>query len=382
MTAMNQLLGDEELQLRSAAAEMLRRESPVSAFRHLRDTAATPRFDTDLWAQMVEMGWSGMLVSEGYGGLEFGHRGVGLICEEMGRNLVASPFVSSCVHAVTVLKHASDSLKQALLPSIAAGDTTVALALSEDRRFAPLSTRLQAVREGQGYRISGVKQFVPDGSFADHLLVLAHCADAQGAGKPLGLFHVPVDLLSVGDRASLSLVDSRDYAHLELRDLLLPESALIGAYGGAEPILEELLDVAAAHSACELLGISDALLDMTVEYLKVREQFGALIGSFQALQHRAASMFTRVELLRSVVFDAVAALDADREDRASACSHARAMAIDVSKLVATEAIQMHGGMGVTDELDVGLFYKRTLTLRQQYGDRGFHRDRFARQGGY
>jgi alkylation response protein AidB-like acyl-CoA dehydrogenase len=382
MTAVSLLLGDEELQLRGAAAEMLRRESPVAALRRLRDEAAEPRFDAQLWARMAEMGWTGMLVPEAHGGLDFGHRGAGLVCEELGRNLVASPFVSSCIHAATLLAEAREELRGELLPRLAAGETTVAVALDEGRAFAPERTAATARRDGAGYRLRGEKQFVADGGFAEHFLVLARTGGEPGERDGLTLFHVPAAALSAGARDRLSLVDSRDYANLRMDDLFVAQDAVIGAAGGATGLLEGFLDVASAHSACELLGIADAVFDMTVEYLRVREQFGAPIGSFQALQHRAARLFTRLELLRSVVMDALAALDDRRADRAQACSHARAAAIEVAQLATTEAIQLHGGMGVTDELDVGLFYKRTLMLRQQFGSRGFHRERFARAAGY
>mgnify|MGYP006271241979 CR=1 FL=1 len=382
MTAVSQLLGDEELQLRGAAAEMLRRESPVSAFRRLRDEDRRPRFDPALWTQFAELGWTGMLVPEAHGGLAFGHRGAGLLCEEMGRNLVASPFASTCIHAVTLLLAAGSDLCEGLLPQVVAADTTIAIACDEGRAFAPLQTALRARREGDGFRLSGEKCFVSDGGFAEHLLVLARSAGAPGEATGLSLFHVPAAALPAGALQPLHMVDERDWAHIRFDDLALPASALIGAEGEAAVLLEAHVDVAAAHSASELLGISDALFDMTLDHLKVREQFDAPLGSFQALQHRAAQMFIRLELLRSVVLDAQAALDERRDDASRACSQARSMAIDVARLVGAEAIQLHGGMGVTDELDVGLYYKRSLALCQQFGSRGFHRERFARLSGY
>jgi alkylation response protein AidB-like acyl-CoA dehydrogenase len=382
MTAMSQLLGDEELQLRSAAAEMLRRNTPVSAFRRLRDENVQPRYDRSLWTQFAELGWTGMLIGEDHGGLAFGHRGAGLVCEEMGRNLVASPYASTCIYAVTLLAHASGELQAQLLPAIIRAQTTVALALDEGRSFRPEHTACSAVREGGSYRLQGHKNFVVDGGFAEHYLVLARTGGRAGERTGLSLFHVPAAALAASARRTLALVDQRDWADLSFADVSIPAAALISEEGQAAELLDELCDVACAHTASELLGIVDALFDTTVEYLKVRQQFGAPIGSFQALQHRASVMFTRIELLRSVVMDALAALDSARDDRSRACSHARATAIDVARLVATEAIQMHGGMGVTDELDVGLYYKRTLTLRQPFGDASYHRERFARLSGY
>lgn len=382
MTAVSQLLRDEELQLRSSAAEMLRKHAPVSAFRRLRDGNVQPRFDRPLWNRFAELGWTGMLVGEEHGGLAFGHRGAGLVCEEMGRNLVASPYASTCIYAVTLLAHAPGALQAQLLPAISGAQTTVALAVDEGRGFRPENTTCSAARDGNGYRLEGRKHFVIDGGFADHYLVLARTSGRAGERTGLSLFHVPAAALDPSARRALALVDQRDWAEVDFSGASLPASALIGEEGQAAQLLEALTDVACAHIASELLGIVDALFDTTVEHLKVREQFGAPIGSFQALQHRASHMFTRIELLRSVVMDANAALDSDREDRSLACSHARVMAGQVARLVATEAIQLHGGMGVTDELDVGLYYKRTLTLRQPYGDASYHRERFARLSGY
>jgi alkylation response protein AidB-like acyl-CoA dehydrogenase len=382
VTAVSQLLGDEELQLRSAAADMLRGESPVSAFRRLRDDNCQPRYDASLWAKFADMGWTGMLVPEAHGGLAFGHRGVGLLCEEIGRNLVATPFVSTCVHAVSLLAHASAELQAQLLPAIATAATTVAVAPGADSRFAPTATAVRAEAQGGNFLLQGSQPFVVDGGFAEHFIVLARSAGEVGDTAGLSLFHVPRAALPDGALRLLHMVDERDCAQLCLDDLRVPAGALIGRVGEAWPLLEEWLDVAAAHSAAELLGIADALFDLTLNYLKVREQFDAPIGSFQALQHRASIMFTRLELLRSVVLDAYAALDEQREDRSLACSHARVQAIDTSRLIAAEAVQLHGGMGVTDELDVGLYFKRSLTLRQFAGSRGYHRDRFARCAGY
>ncbi len=382
MTAMSQLMGDEELQLRGAAAEMLRKESPVSAFRRQRDDDCQPRYDAALWSQFGAMGWTGMLVPEAHGGLAFGHRGVGLVCEEMGRNLVASPFVATAIHAVTLLAHGSEALQAQLLPAIVAAETTVAVAVDEGRGFAPQNTAVTAVREGDEYLLHGTKSFVAGGGHAQYLIVLARTSGSVGEMQGLSLFIVPANALEASQRETLNMVDQLDYANLSFEGVRIPLSALIGEEGGAGAYMDELVDVAAAHSASELLGIVDALFDTTVEYLKVREQFDAPIGSFQALQHRAALMFTRIELLRSVVLDARAALDEVREERAIACSHARVMALEVAQLVGTETIQMHGGIGVTDELDVGLYYKRAIALRPTYGDRSYHRDRYARLSGY
>ena len=376
MTAVSQLLGDEELQLRSSAAEMLRKESPVGEFRRLRDEGKTPSCDKALWSQFVAMGWTAMLVDEEHGGLAYGHRGAGLIVEEMGRNLVLSPFVSTSIHAVSVLAAASDELRAEVLPAIAEGTTTVALALNEGRAFDPQATTLTATSSPDGWVLNGEKAFVTDGVSAEQFIVLAR----TDAG--LSLFHVSPGSSAQVRRNALDLVDHRDCAHLTFDHLVLPETALIGGEGQGDVLIEKLIDVAAAHSASELLGISDALFDITIDYLKVREQFGELIGAFQALQHRAAKMFTRIELLRSLVMDAHAALDSKRDDASMACSHARVMAIETANLVGQEAIQLHGGMGVTDELDVGLYYKRVLTLRQFDGNRGYHRERFARLSGY
>lgn len=376
------VLNEEQRLLKDTAREFLRERSPVDALRKLRDQRDVTGYSTELWAQMAELGWAGVTLPEAYGGLEFGYLGLGAVFEEAGRTLTASPLFSSVVLGAAAIELGGDETqKSTWLPLIASGETTFTLAVDESHHHAPERIALEARRDGETFVLNGRKQFVIDGHSAERIVVAARTSADPGSLGGITLFLVDgnADGLS---RERLWLADSRGYAHLDFKDVSVGTDAVLGEIDAAGGVLESVLDRGRVVLAAEMLGSSLEAFERTVEYLKEREQFGAKIGSFQGLKHRASHMFTELELSKSVVLDALSAVDEGRDELPQLASLAKARLNDVALLVSNEAIQMHGGIGVTDELDIGFFLKRARTTMQLLGDAGYHRDRYARLSGY
>ena len=375
------VLNEEQQLLKESAEGFLTEKAPVSQLRKLRDDADETGFSKELWAEMSEMGFAGLLVDEDQGGTGFGYVGAGIVAEAMGKTLSASPFMASCVVAASVIKAAgSDAQKEALLPAIAAGEIIVTLAVDETSRHAPEGTSLKAEKSGDGYKLSGMKTFVPEGHVADKIIVLARTSGETGDTEGLSLFLV--------DRSASGLivdrtvaVDSRNWAKLTFEGVAVGADALLGREDKAFGALDGALDGARIVVAAELLGIAQHCFDETVEYLKERKQFGVPIGSFQALQHRAAQLYSEIEITRSAVLKALQAADSGGNVSWFA-SLAKAKASKTAELATNEAIQMHGGIGMTDEFDMGFYIKRARVLQHLYGDFNYHADRFARCSGY
>ena len=375
-------LNEEQRLLRDTAREFLAANAPVAALRALRDSRDPLGYSRELWTQMAELGWAGIVVPEEFGGLGFGFAGLGAVLEETGRTLTASPLFATCVlGASAVLLAGSEAQKQAVLPHIASGELCLALALEESHRHDPSGVRLEARRSGEGFRLNGAKQFVLDGHSADRLVVVARSHGAAGETDGLSLFLVDANAPGVARTRSM-LMDSRNAARIEFVDVEVDPSALLGTEGAAWPALEQVLDRGRAAIAAEMLGGVQETFERTVEYLKQREQFGTRIGTFQALQHRAAHMFSEIELLKSVVRDACSSVDDNPALLPLSASLAKAKANDTFELVSNEAVQMHGGIGTTDELDIGLFLKRARVAMQILGDARFHRARYATLRGF
>lgn len=375
-------LNEEQRLLRDTAREFLGANAPVAALRALRDSRDPLGYSRELWRQMAELGWAGIVVPEEFGGLGFGFAGLGAVIEETGRTLTASPLFATCVlGASAVLLAGSEAQKQAVLPHIASGELCLALALEESHRHDPSGVRLEARRSGGGFRLNGAKQFVLDGHSADRLVVVARSHGAAGETDGLSLFLVDANAPGVTRTRSM-LMDSRNSARIEFVDVEVDPSALLGTEGAAGPALEQVLDRGRAAIAAEMLGGVQETFERTVEYLKQREQFGTRIGTFQALQHRAAHMFSEIELLKSVVRDACSNVDDNPALLPLSASLAKAKANDTFELVSNEAVQMHGGIGTTDELDIGLFLKRARVTMQILGDARFHRARYATLRGF
>ena len=375
------VLNEEQRLLKDTAKDFLSANMPVEALRKLRDSDDETGYSREHLQQMCELGWASIVLPEEYDGLDFGFMGLGAVIEESGRVLAASPLMSTVVLGASILMlGASDEQKAALLPKIASGELTLALAMEEGNHHAPLETALRAEATDSGFRLSGSKSFVPDGYSADKLIVLARSSGNPGDAEGLSLFLVDGDAPGVS-RHRRRMADSRGAAAIDF-DLEVGSDALIGELGKAWPVLEPALDRGRICLAAEMLGSAQECFQRTVEYLKERSQFGVKIGSFQALQHRASLMYIELELAKSVVLDALSSIDDKRPDMPQLASLAKARLNDVFELVTSEAVQMHGGIGVTDELEIGFFLKRSRMASHLLGNSGFHRDRYASLCGY
>ncbi len=373
---MSMLLSSEAQMVRDTALDFFRERSPITALRKLRDDNDPVGFSRPLWREMAELGWTGFLVSEDYGGSAFGIGGLAQVMEAAGRTLAATPLLSTALLGASLLSLAgSEDQKADILPALVAGEHLVALALEEGSRHAPTQIGLLAERDGSGYRLNGRKTFVLDGHVADTLIVAAKTAGG------ITLFLVPADAVGL-TRTRLTMVDSRNAANLTLQHVQVGADAVLGPLDGGGAILDSVLDRARAGLAAEMLGSAHEAFERTVQYLKDRKQFGVAIGSFQALKHRAAQMFCEVEISRSAILAAVSALDTKGNDAAALASLAKAKANETLFLCGNEGVQMHGGIGMTDEHEIGFFMKRARVAQATFGDTIFCRDRYAQLMGY
>ncbi|MBQ0796669.1 acyl-CoA dehydrogenase family protein [Zhongshania sp.] len=373
---MTLVLNEEQRLLKDTAKDFLNRIMPVSALRQLRDQKDPLGYKREHWQQMTDLGWASMVLPEAYDGLEFGYLGLGAVIEESGRTLAASPLFSTVVLCSTILIDGGDEeQKSALLPRIAAGELSLALALEEKPHHQPNAFTTTATAGDGGYVINGKKLFVLDGHSADQLIV------ATSLASGVGLFIIDANTPGI-ERRRHHLIDSRNAASIEFNQVKVSQSALISSPEQGQDILNKALDYGRICLAAEMLGSATECFERTVAYLKERDQFGVKIGSFQALQHRAAKMYIELELSKSVVLDALSAIDDKRADLPQLASLAKARLNDVFELVSNEAVQMHGGIGVTDELDIGFFLKRSRVASQILGNSSFHRDRYASLCGY
>ena len=374
------VLNEEQQMLRDSVKSFIQESSPVGALRKLRDSGE--EWSPELWSGMAEMGWTGIAIPEDFGGLEFGYVGAGLVLEECGRTLAASPLLSSSFVCASLLEAAgSEAQKESLLAALAGGETVVTLALCESNRFDPTNIATTATADGDTYVLNGSKKHVLDGAIANTFIVVARLAgDAESEGGP-GLFLVDRDAEGLSVSTTLN-ADNRRLGSLNFESVRVAADAVIGEPGANGAALARALDIGAALSAAELLGVAQESFERTLDYLKERKQFGVPVASFQALQHRAAQLFCELELCKSCVLKALQAIDQDSPDRSRLASMAKAKLAKTSKLAVNEAVQMHGGIGMTDEFDIGFFMKRSAAACQEYGDYYFHADRFAELGGY
>jgi alkylation response protein AidB-like acyl-CoA dehydrogenase len=376
------VLTEEQSMLRDAARTWTQEKSPVSAFRKVRDSGAPNGYDPAAFAEMAEMGWTGVIIPEAFGGSDFGYLSLGLILEETGRTLTASPLISSALAAASaIVLGGSDAQKEAFLPKIASGELVATLAVDEGAHHAPTKVALAATKSAGGYSLTGGKTFVLEGGAAGLFVVSARTSGKPGDTDGVTLFLVPGDAKGL-TRKALKLADSRGAANLTFEGVEVGADAVLGEVGQGWPLLEKTLDRARAGLAAEMLGAAVQAFETTLDYLKVRVQFGQVIGAFQALQHRAAKMFTELELARSCVEAALTAIDNDAPDTAELVSLAKAKMGDVLHLVSNEMVQMHGGIGMTDVHDAGLYLKRARAAEATYGGQSYHRDRYARLNGY
>ncbi len=376
------VLNEEQQMLKESAQGFLAEFAPVAELRKQRDAGSQTGYADNLWAQMADMGWAAILVPEAYGGLEFGHVGMGQIVEQTGRTLTASPLFATAVLGVTAINAAgSEAQKTELLGAIVGGQLTTAVAVDETGHHAPAQISLTAVKQGDGYILNGAKRFVADGSTADKLIVAARTAGQAGDRVGISLF--VVDRTATGVEVERTeMTDTRNYANISFNNVEVADAALLGDEGAGFKALNATLDAGNIYLAAELLGIAQESFDVTLQYLKERKQFGVLIGSFQALQHRAAHWWSEVELCKSVVLKALQSLDEHDKKTSALASIAKAKLCEVAELATNEAIQMHAGIGMTDEYDIGFFIKRARVAQIMFGDNSYHTDRFAQLSGY
>ena len=371
-------LNDEQAMLRDTTRDFVAEHAPVSHMRKLRDEKDPAGFSRDLWKSFAEMGFTGILIGENDGGLGLGHVDAGIVLEEIGRNLSPSPFLSTAIAAVEALKGSAQAGRW--FPGILAGETVAALAIDEGAKHRD-SVALKAERSGNGFKLSGRKQFVTHGHIADLIIVAARTAGSPDDTDGITLFAVEKGAAGLTAKAE-RLADSSIAARLEFDGVELTADAVIGEVDAGSGPLARLLAAGRTGASAELLGVGGGAMDMTVSYLKERKQFGVTIGSFQALQHRAAHLYSEMEVARAAVLKAQQLLDTQDEKADAAVSVAKAMTALATALSVQEGVQMHGGIGMTDEYDIGFYMKRARVLAEMFGDANFHADKLARAAGY
>ncbi len=376
------VLTEEQSMLRDSARGFIGDKAPVSHLRQLRDSKDATGFSRDLWRSFAEMGFSGLLVPDEFGGSGLGCVEAGVVMEEIGRTLMPSPFLSTAVLAASALSRGgSAAQKSEHLPKIADGALLAALAVDEGAKHRPLQTRMQAVRSGNGFKLNGAKAFVVDGHTADLLIVAARTAGAAGERDGLTLFLV--DPKSKGlEIERTAMVDSHNAARIVFDNVEVNADSVLGEIDNGGALLEGILNIGRGAVASEMVGISEEAFGRTVGYLRERKQFGKLIGEFQALQHRAAHLYVDIEITRAAVLKALQTLDADFDNAGAAVAVAKARAGSTATLAVQEGVQMHGGMGMTDQFDIGFFMKRARVCQELFGDSNFHADQLARLKNY
>jgi len=370
------VLNEEQIMLKDSAKDFLQGRAPISHLRALRDNANADGFSRELWSEMAEMGWPAILVPEQHGGLEYGYTGIGIVLEECGRTLTPSPLLATAMMgAAAIVKAGSAGQCEDILPGIASGERLLALACDESSRHSPHKVAAEAVETGAGYRISGSKVSVVDGHIADTFIVSTKTSNG------VSLFLVPADASGVTVKP-YRVLDTHYAANVSFDKVEVSKQDLLGPLDGGLTVLDYILDVGRVGVSAELLGVAQEAFERTIEYLKERKQFGVPIGSFQALQHRAAHLFGEIEMCKSLVIKALHTLDEQADGDAELVSLTKAKLGETAHLATTEAIQMHGGIGMTDEFDIGFFLKRCEILENLFGDNYFHLGRFARQRNY
>jgi alkylation response protein AidB-like acyl-CoA dehydrogenase len=376
------VLTEEQSMLRDSARGLIGDKAPVSHLRQLRDAREAAGFSRDLWRTFAEMGFAGLLIPEEFGGGGLGCVEAGVLMEEIGRTLMPSPFLATAVLAASALSRGgSAAQKSQYLPKIADGSLLAALAIDEGAKHRPLMTGMQALRSGNGFRLQGDKAFVVDGHTADLLIVAARTAGNAGEGLGLTLFLVDPRSKGIATERT-AMVDSHNAARIVFDNVEVNADGVLGEVDQARGLLEGVLNIGRGAVASEMVGLSEEVFNRTVSYLKERRQFGKLIGEFQALQHRAARLYIEIEITRAAVLKALQTLDGDFANAAAAVAVAKARAGSTATSAVQEGVQMHGGMGMTDQFDIGFFMKRARVCQELFGDSNFHADQLARMKGY
>ena len=379
---MKLVLTEEEQFLKDTAKNFADERSPITHFRALRDNNDPLLWDKDLWSEMTKLGWPGILIPEDYGGSNFGVTGISVILNECAKTLTPSPlFATGVIGAYSITTYGTEKQKEFYLPKIVNGELTTALAIDESSHHNPADTEIIAKKEGSSFIVNGKKTFVIDGASADLIILLARTSGIKGDMTGLTLFLVDANSNGI-DRRKLDMADSRNYANINFKNVEIPDSDILGDLETGGETIENILDIGRIAMASEMLGNAEAAFETTLDYLKQRKQFGVLIGSFQALQHRAAEMFCEIELTKSSVMGAMKAADEGSNELQRLSSLAKTMAGETLHLVSNEAVQMHGGIGVTDEYDIGFFLKRARVAEQIFGSSKYHTERYANLSGF
>ena len=374
---MSLVINEEQNMLKSSAKELLDLKSPISLMRKLRDDNYN-QFDSDLWKEMVEMGWTALTIPEEYNGLNFGYVGLGQVIEEMGRKLTVSPMTSTVLVSTSMISMSkNDVLKSKLFDEIMNGNKLCTLAHEESSHHSPNIDLSIISNNNEKFILNGKKRFVIDGSISDYLIVSAN-SESNGS-----LELIVIDSKSKGITFNNKVhMDSKIYSDITFNNVEFSKDNFLSADSDGQKMLNKTLDIACVGLAAEMLGIIQQAFDMTMQYLKEREQFGVKIGSFQALQHRSAIMFGEIELCKSIVLKALQAIDSNDKNLSELASLAKSKLGLTSKLVTNEAVQMHGGIGVTDDADIGFFLKRVRVSQRIFGDSNYHLDRVAKFNSY
>lgn len=373
---------EDQAMLADTAAQFMAEEGSIKKqLRHWRDRDCKDGFGHELWKQFAEMGFTGIMVGEDDGGMGMGNVEAGIVLEQIGRNLTPSPFLTSSVLAATALNNGSADLRGRYLPGLVSGDSVFAVAIDEGAKHHPERIKTKAEKSGNGFKLSGQKDFVIHGASADMLVVAARTSGADDDEDGITLFAVPKDAANMSHDV-VRLVDSSMATHTKFDGVELDGDAVIGEVDGGREILNKVLNAGRMGAAAEGCGVAGGAMDMTVDYLKQRKQFGRLIGEFQALQHRAAHLYSEVEIARAITIKAGQLLDGDSEKADLMVSVAKAKVGKAGSLAVKEGVQMHGGIGMTDEYDIGLYMKRDRALQEFLGDAYYHADRVAQMCGY
>ena len=369
------ILTEEQKMLKEAANEFLQTNSPLESFRKLRDDNYKS-FDPKVWEGFIEMGWTALTIPENYGGLDFGYTGLGQILEETGKTLTKSPLISSILLSATAIRLSdNENLKSRWLPDLMNGKTLMSLALDEKSFFDPNSIKSTAVLSDENFIINGEKQMVIDACNSDFIIVIANLNES------ISLFLVDAKSKGVKIKTDI-LMDAGSYSNISFKNVSIPAKDQLDIDIEGESILKSVLEIGAIGLSCEMLGSVQAAFNQTMEYIKERQQFGTKIGSYQGLQHRAAKLFCEIELCKSIILKALQSID-DQDENLSKYAHlAKAKLGEVLKLTSNEAIQMHGGIGVTDDVNIGFYLKRARVIQRLLGDTNYHLECLANQKGY
>ena len=379
---MKLILTEEEQFLKDTATNFANERSPINHFRSLRDSNDPILWDKDLWHEMSKLGWPGIMIPEEFGGSNFGLSGICVVLQECAKTLTPSPlFATGVLGAYSINTYGTQDQKEMYLPAIVNGELTTSLAVDEASHHNPFQTEFNAKRQNDNFILSGKKTFVIDGASSDLIIVLARTSGSKGDSTGLTLFVVDADQDGI-NKIKLDMADSRNYANITFDNVTVSSDSILGDLETAGETIDDILDIGRIAISAEMLGNAEAAFDTTLDYLKQRKQFGVLIGSFQALQHRAAEMFCEIELTKSSVMAAMRAADERSNDLQRLSSLAKTVSGETLHLVSNEAIQMHGGIGVTDEYDIGFFLKRARVAEQIFGSSKFHTERYANLSGF